>query len=87
MATPKVFVVMDGTWKSVEGAAASVAGVTWQCLGPEALQIAFTTAAPANNAVDAYHNLARNEAYYDKSGSAKVWARGPVGTALSATAD
>ena len=87
MATPKVFVTLTTTWTEVSGAAASVAGVTWQNLGPGTAQIAFTTLAPANGATDAYHSLNPGEAFYDKNGSAKVWARAQQGVALAATAD
>ena len=87
MATPKVFANLTGAWTEVSGAAASVAGVTWQNLGPGMIHIAFTTLAPAGGPTDAYHNLNPGEAFYDKNGSAKVWARATIGGALSATAD
>lgn len=87
MATPRVFTTLNTNWTAVEGAAASVAKVTWQNSGKEELLIAFTAAAPAGGAGDAVHLLRRGEAYFDETGSAKVWARAmsPVGAQLSAT--
>ena len=90
MATPKVYVkqAQSTTWVDVAGAAASVAGVTWQNIGGVRFRIAFTTSAPAEGSTDAYHVLQPGEAYYDKNGSAHVWVVAPHGDAIiSATAD
>lgn len=87
MATPRVLATLTTAWTAVEGAAASVAGVTWQNLGRDEIMIAFTAIAPT--ASDAVHLLKRGEAFYDKNGSAKVWARSmtSVGAQLAATSD
>lgn len=86
MATPLVFASLGASWTSVEGAAASVAGVTWQNVGPGTAHVAFTSSAPGN--ADAYIVLQPNGAFYDKSGSAKVWARNAGGgAALTATGE
>lgn len=89
MASPKVRKRVTGVWTSIEGAAASVAGVTWQNVGSFEVYIAFTTSAPAEGETDAYHILAPGTAYYDKNGSAKVWARtvGNAESLITATAD
>lgn len=89
MATPRVLATLTTSWTAVEGAAASVAGVTWQNLGKDEIMIAFTTLAPSGAASDAVHVLKRTEAFYDKNGSAKVWARSmtSVGAQLAATSD
>ena len=87
MATPKARATVDNeTWADIAGAAASTAGVTWQNQGPSDAWIAFTTAAPTG--ADAIHILAPGEAFYDKNGSAHVWAQaiGPPAT-FCATAD
>lgn len=60
-------------WAQIQGAAASVAGITWQNVGKVSANIAFSAAAPGIN--DAYHILQPGEAFYDKNGSAKVWAK------------
>lgn len=89
MATPRVFATLGTTWTAVEGGAASVAGVTWQNVGPDKLMIAFTAAAPVGGATDAVHLLGPGVTWYDRNGSAKVWARSQtsVGAQLSATSD
>jgi len=88
MATPKVLASVTTSWADVIGAAASVAGITWQNTGPNVIWIAFTTAAPAGGATDAYHILQPSGAYYDKSGAAHCWVKSPGGaSAISATAD
>lgn len=91
MATPRVLVSLPAgsNWTSIEGTAAGVAGVTWQNVGGCTIQIAFTTAAPAGGAADAYHVLPTNSAFYDANGSAKVWARciDGQGSTVSATSD
>lgn len=89
MATPRVMATVGMNWTAVEGAAASVAGVTWQNVGQDEALIAFTTTAPAGGATDAVHLLKRGDMFYDKTGSAKVWARSmtPVGARLSASSD
>lgn len=87
MATPRVLATLTTSWTAVEGAAASVVGVTWQNLGKDEIMIAFTAIAPTAN--DAVHLLKRGAAFYDKNGSAKVWARSmtSVGAQLAATSD
>lgn len=89
MATARVRANLEAgaDWASVEGAAASVAGVTWQNLGPEPVLIAFAASAPGPTT--AYHRLNIGEAFYDKNGSAKVWAKmqGVAGSILTATSD
>lgn len=88
MATGKVMTIAAAEWADVAGAAASVAGVTWQCLGPDAAAVAFSTLEPG--AATAVLILQPGNAFYDKNGSAHFWAqaRGPAGVArLSAVAD
>lgn len=87
MATPKVKENLSSNWSDVAKSAASVAGVTWQNVGPGDCVISFTTAEPTS--ADAYHVLKSGEAYYDKNGSAHVWARytGGDGATITATAD
>lgn len=89
MATPKVRTLLTSAWVDIAGAAASVAGVTWQNIGPGSVQISFTTSSPAaGGATDAYHTLKTGEAFYDRNGSAHVWAMSQVaGSILCATAD
>lgn len=90
MATPHVRAAVTASWTDVIGSAASVAGVTWQNLGPDVVEIAFTTSAPAGGASDATHLLAQGEAFYDKNGSAHCWVRTPSrvnGATICATAD
>lgn len=91
MATPRVLVSLPagGNWTSIEGNAASVAGVTWQNLGGGTIQIAFTSAAPAGGPTDAYHTLLPTNGFYDANGSAKVWGRciDGQGAMVSATSD
>ena len=87
MATAKVAAsVQTGTWTDVSGAAASVAGVSWQNNGPGVLQIAFNATAPDGTV--AYHTLNPGSGFYDKNGSAKIWARAvDMATTLCATSD
>jgi hypothetical protein len=87
MATPEVRASLTSSWADVSGDAASVAGVTWQNIGPSPIHIAFTTTAPGDT--DAFHVLKAGEAFYDKNGSAHVWARytGHIASILCATAD
>lgn len=89
MATGLVLANMNANadWAEIQGAAASTAGVTWQNVGKVAAGIAFVATAPDGD--DAYHILQPGQAFYDKNGSAKVWAK-PAGigsASLSATAD
>lgn len=89
MATALLKATVTGDWTDVIGAAAAQAGVTWQNVGRDDVLIAFTTIAPT--ASDGYHILAPGEAYYDKNGSAHLWAKNPGGSAapssLTATKD
>ena len=88
MATPKVFTAVTSAWQDLVGGAASTAGVTWQNVGSSPIYIAFTTAAPAGGATDAFHVLDAGTAYYDKNGSTHCWAKCPGGAGtLTATAD
>lgn len=88
MATPRVFSTLTASWTDVSGAAASVAGLTWQNLGPGDVYIAFTTSAPAGGGTDAVHVLGPREAYYDQTGSAKIWARAETaGARISGTSN
>lgn len=89
MATSKGRITVSNTtsWTDVSGAAASVAGVTWQNVGKTPVAIAFTAAEPVE--ADAISILNPAQAFYDINGSAKIWAK-PAGlgaAVLSATAD
>lgn len=87
MATSKLSVALTTAFVDVAGAAAATAGVTWQNTGAGAAAIAFTAAAPV--AGDAVHILKPGATFYDKNGSAKVYAKAidAVGATLAATAD
>ncbi|HQS70898.1 MULTISPECIES: hypothetical protein [unclassified Novosphingobium] len=87
MATPRVLANVGSSWTAIEGAAASVAGVTWQNVGKDPAVLAFTTSAPV--ATDAYTLLQPGQMFYDKTGSAKAWAKstGPAGSTLTAVSD
>lgn len=89
MATPKVYAAVTTAYTDVIGAAAAVAGVTWQNLGPGNISIAFTVVAPAEAATDAVHLLEPGDAFYDKNGSAHCWVKQATGKGarISATAD
>jgi|KBSSwiStaDraftv2_1062776.scaffolds.fasta_scaffold124292_3 hypothetical protein len=89
MATPKVYATVGTAYADVIGAAAAVAGVTWQNIGPGKISIAFTTVAPAEGATDAVHLLDVGEAFYDKNGSAHCWVKmaSGKGARVCATAD
>lgn len=73
-------------WTDVTGALAGAAGVTWQNVGPYELMVSFGGAAAP--AAGEGQILLPGCAYYDKNGSAKIWARamGPAG-AIAATKD
>ena len=89
MASPKVLANVGSTWTNVIGAASGVANVTWQNIGNAAqIQIAFTTAAPAGSATDAYHILNPGDGYLDVTGSTACWVRclSSVGGTIAATA-
>lgn len=79
MATPKVRVELTSAWAEITGAA-NTPGVTWQNVGAQNVLIAFSTAEPASS--DVYHVLGPKQAYYDKSGSPKIWARTDGGVSI-----
>ena len=85
MATPKVNTATGQDWTDIIGAAASVAGMTWQNLGPGSATISFSTAKPVST--DARHVLERGQAFYDKTGSAHLWACSSNGAVIAGTAD
>lgn len=86
MATPKVLSAVTPAWVDVAGSAASVAGVTWQNLGTNAIKIAFSATSPST--ATPYNTLLPNQAFYDKNGSAKVWVKsGGTGSTISGVAD
>lgn len=87
MATAKVLATATTSdWTDVIGSAASVAGVTWQNLGPADVFLAFQTAKPGTS--DPYVVLKVKDAFYDKNGSAHVWAKATASnSALAAIAD
>lgn len=87
MATAKVLASVSSSWADIAGAAASTAGTTWQNVGKDPAVISFTASAPG--ASDAYILLPPGKSYYDKNGSANVWAKstGPAGSTLSAVSD
>lgn len=87
MATSRVLQSVGATWTDVSGTAAAVAGVTWQNVGKDPAVIAFTAVAPV--ATDPYILLSPGQSFYDKTGSAKIWAKstGPAGSTLSAVSD
>lgn len=87
MATTEVLASVGSTWTDIAGAAASTAGVTWQNVGKDPAVISFTAVAPV--AADAYLLLQPGQTYFDKNGSANVWAKstGPAGATLSAVSD
>jgi len=90
MSTGKVFAVATDSWVDVIGAAAGVAGMTWQCVGTGTILIAFTgAAAPAGGATDAVHELRPGQAWYDKNGATHIWLKrsGRGGGQISGTAD
>lgn len=88
MATSRA-VANPGTsdWVDVTGSAGSVAKVMWQNQGPGLIQIAFNASKP-DGAV-AFATLPVFGAYYDVTGSAKIWARslGNVTSQLTAISD
>lgn len=74
------------TWTDITGALGSAAGVTWQNIGSYDLLVSFgNVSAPAAGEGQL---LRPGAAFYDKSGSARIWARalGPAG-AIAATKD
>lgn len=87
MATAKVMAnASSSDWTDIVGTAASVAGVTWQNIGPADVLLAFQTSKPV--AGDPYVVLKVKDAFYDKNGSAHVWAKGTSrASAVSAIAD
>ena len=88
MATPRVNALLTASWTNVSGAAAGVAAMTWQNLGPGDIYIAFTAAAPTGGATDAVHLLRPDDAYFDQTGSAAIWARAETaGARLSGTSN
>lgn len=75
----------DGNWTSIHSAQpgiVSAPGLTVQNVGPEQVRV-FFGGASAPTGVNAGHELNPGEAYYDKAGSAQIWARGPGIIALS----
>jgi hypothetical protein len=84
MATPHVLAALNESWQEIQGTAASVEGVTWQNIGPGTALIAFTASAPISTT--AYNVLKPGDAFYDKSGSSKVWARAVGGGSAAMTA-
>ncbi|MGE8135696.1 hypothetical protein ACQKO5_18985 [Novosphingobium subterraneum] len=75
MSSAKVRVAVPAVWTDISGAAANVAGMSWYndprfSFGPVAL--AFQASSPV--AGDPFVTLQRGDSWYDKAGSAKIWA-------------
>lgn len=76
---------VGGSWADVVGAAASVAGVTWQNVGGDIVLIAFGGSSEPSEATDAFHALKQYDAYFDVSGSDYVWVRSPGSSRVTAS--
>jgi len=79
-------VLAADVWTDVTASLAGAPGVTWQNVCPYELMVSFgNSSAPAAGEGQI---LRPGGAYYDKSGSTKVWAKamGPAG-AIAATKD
>ena len=88
MALSILTVQLTTTPASIIGAAAGQVGVTWQNEGPNDAILWFVAATPGAN--DARHVLRPGDAWYDRNGSAGLWAAaapGLGGAKLSATRD
>lgn len=87
MATGRVLASVGTAWTDISGAAAAVAGVTWQNVGKDRAVLAFTAVAPV--AADPFLTLEPGQMFYDKTGSANIWAKsaGPAGSILSGVSD
>jgi hypothetical protein len=75
----------DG-WVNVTGSLSGVAGVTWQNLSGDAVDIAFVDGAgePGQQG----QVLPSMAAYYDKNGSTSIWVKALASTGIiAATAD